>query len=112
MVFGLVWAMGAAGQQQVAAGQGDMLTTVVQFAPMILIFFVFYLLIIRPQQKKQRAVQDMVANLKKGDKVITSSGMYAVVTAIKKNTVVLKISDNTKVEFLKSAVSGLQKSEK
>jgi preprotein translocase subunit YajC len=91
------------------AGQADAVTYLVQFAPLILIFIVFYLLLIRPQQKKQRAIQQMIDNLKKGDKIITTGGMYATVMDIKEKTVTLKIGDNTKVEFLKSAISGLQK---
>jgi preprotein translocase subunit YajC len=108
----LAWAMGAPAQQQSAAGQGGAVTYLLQFAPLILIFGVFYLLLIRPQQKKQRAIQDMISNLKKGDKIITTGGMYATVMDIKEKTVTLKIGDNTKAEFLKSAISGLQKPKK
>ena len=106
-MFNLVWAMAPRAQQQ-GAGQADAVTYLVQFAPLILIFIVFYLLLIRPQQKKQRAVQEMISNLKKGNKIITTGGMYGTVVDIKEKTIMLKI-DNIKVEFLRSAVSGLQK---
>jgi preprotein translocase subunit YajC len=111
-MYNLAWAMGAPVQQQTGSGQGGALTYLMQFAPLILIFAVFYLLLIRPQQKKQRAVQEMIENLKKGDKVITTGGMYATVVDIKEKTVLLKIGDNGKVEFLKNAIAGLQKSSK
>ncbi len=103
-----VWAMAQAPQQQSGAGEGGALTYLVQFAPLVLIFIVFYLLLIRPQQKKQRALQEMINNLKKGDKVITTGGMCGVVAEVKDKTVLLKLGDNVKIEFLKNAIAGIQ----
>ncbi len=108
-MYNLVWAMAPSTQQQAGAPKADAMTYLVQFAPLILIFIVFYLLLIRPQQKKQRATQDMIDNLKKGNKVITSGGMYGTVVDLKEKTVTLKIGDNVKVELLRSAISGMQK---
>ncbi len=102
----LAWAMAP---QQAGAPQAGAVTYLVQFAPLVLIFIVFYLLLIRPQQKKQRAVQEMINSLKKGDKIITSGGMYGTVVDLKEKTVTLKIGDNVKLEFLRSAISGMQK---
>jgi preprotein translocase subunit YajC len=75
---------------------------------MALIFVVFYFLIIRPQKKRQQQHQSMLGQLKKGDRVITSSGMYGTIFAIQddQNKVVLKISDDIKVEFVKSQIAG------
>jgi preprotein translocase subunit YajC len=78
------------------------------FIMMALIFVVFYFLIIRPQKKRQQQHQSMLGQLKKGDRVITSSGMYGTIFAIQddQNKVVLKISDDIKVEFVKSQIAG------
>ena len=108
-MYGLVWAMAPSAQTPQGAGQSDVITYLGQFAPLILIFVVFYLLLIRPQQKKQKAVQEMISNLKKGDKVITNGGMYGTVVDLKEKIVTLNIGDNVKVKFLRSAVSGMQK---
>ena len=76
--------------------------------PFILIFLIFYIFMIRPQQKKQKKIQSMLTSLKKGDRVVTNSGMFAEIWGIddKENKVVLKLGDNLKIEFLKSAIAG------
>lgn len=76
--------------------------------PFILIFVVFYFFMIRPQQKKQKQHQTMLGSLKKGDKVVTNSGMLGVIWGIddKENKIVLKFGDDLKIEFLKSAIAG------
>ena len=83
-------------------------TLIAVLGPMILIFVIFWLLLIRPQQKKQKQHQRLLSELKKGDNVVTSSGMMGVISSLneEKNIVVLKIADNTKVEFLKSSIAG------
>ena len=80
---------------------------VMQFFPFILIFFIFYFLMIRPQQKKQREHADMVKNLQKGDRVSTAGGILGTVVGVHDDRVVLKIAENAKVEFQKSAVTGV-----
>ena len=93
----------AAPQGQGGGGQANPLLA---FLPIIVMFGVFYLLLIRPQQKKQRQHDEMLKNIKKGDKVVTSGGIVGVVVGVKDNQVVLKVGDGeTKIEFLKSAVS-------
>ncbi len=72
------------------------------------IFLVFYLLIIRPQQKQRKRHQEFLSNLKKGDKVITSSGIWGTVTDIGEHTVTLKVDSNTRITFTKEAVAGYQ----
>jgi len=86
-------------------GGGNPLVTL---APFILIFVIFYFFMIRPQQKKQKLTQAMLASLKKGDKVVTNSGMIGVVWGIddKENKVVLKFGEDLKIEFLKSSIAG------
>jgi preprotein translocase subunit YajC len=73
--------------------------------PIVLIFVIFYFLLIRPQQKKQKDHQKMLGSITKGDRVVTSGGVYGTVVGVKENVVVLKIAENVKVEFAKSAIS-------
>lgn len=75
--------------------------------PFILMLLVIYFLLLRPQMKKQKAHQSMLKDLQKGDKVVTSGGMYATVFAIndEQNKVVLKVSGDVKLEFLKSSIA-------
>lgn len=77
------------------------------FVPIIGMIVIFYFLLIRPQQKRQKATQKMIDAVKKGDRVVTSSGLYGTVAGIKENIIILKIAENTKVEMLKSSVSGV-----
>jgi preprotein translocase subunit YajC len=85
----------------------------VQLAPMILIFGIFYFFIIRPQQKRQKDLAKMVEALKKGDKVVTAGGIIGVITGIQADYVVIKTgdSDTTKMEVLKSAITGTRTQE-
>ncbi|WP_053219057.1 preprotein translocase subunit YajC [Virgibacillus senegalensis] len=73
-------------------------------APIILMFVIFYFLLIRPQQKKQKQVRQMQADLKKGDKVITIGGMHGTVHALDEGTIVLTTPDGTKITYDRSAV--------
>ena len=81
---------------------GSMWTTFIMFGAIILIF---YFLIIRPQKKRDKEAQAMIDALKKGDKVITIGGIHGTVVAVKEKTVVLKVDDNARIEFLKTAIS-------
>jgi preprotein translocase subunit YajC len=80
----------------------------VQLVPFFLIFVIFYLLLIRPQAKRQKEHQQMLLGLKKGDEVLTQGGLYGVVVGTRDDVVVLKIAENTKVEVAKSAVTALK----
>jgi len=80
------------------------------FTPLLLIvllFAVMYFLMIRPQQKRQKEVQKMLSAVKKGDRVLTASGLYGTVAGVKDDVLVLQIADNVKVEMVKSAVTGV-----
>jgi preprotein translocase subunit YajC len=92
---------------QGAQGQSAGGSLMGMFLPFLLIILVVYFFMIRPQQKRQKETQKMLADLKKGDKVLTTSGMYATVFGFSddQNKVILKISDEVKMEFLKSAIA-------
>jgi preprotein translocase subunit YajC len=80
-----------------------------QFLPMIFIFVIFYFLLIAPMRRKQKKAQEMLSKLKKGDEVITASGIFGKISAIdeERGFLVLQISDNAKVKILRSAIAGL-----
>jgi preprotein translocase subunit YajC len=92
------------------AGGGDQTggSAIVTLVWIGLMFVIMYLLLIRPQRKKQKEHERLLTELKKGDKVVTSGGMFGIIFAIdeEKNRVVLKIGDETKLEFLRSSIAG------
>ena len=73
--------------------------------PMIVIFVAFYFLLIRPQQKKQKAHSALVAALKVDDEILTAGGMLGKITGVSEHYVVVKISENTEIKMQKSSVS-------
>lgn len=75
--------------------------------PILLIFVVFWFLLIRPQKKKQKETEAMIAAVKKNDRVTTIGGIKGVVTSVKESTVVIKVDDNAKIEFNKSAIASV-----
>ena len=77
--------------------------------PLILIFFIFYFLLIRPQQKKQKEHQNMLESLKRNDEIVTIGGIHGVIQEIKKDSLVIKIDEGTKVLIDKTAVSRIKK---
>jgi preprotein translocase subunit YajC len=79
-----------------------------QLAPILVIGVIFYLLIFMPMKKRQKKVELMIAALKNGDKVITSSGIYGIVAGVTDKTFILKIADQVKIEVAKNAIAGLQ----
>ena len=87
-------------------GQGG--NPLLNMLPLLLIIPIFYLFLIRPQQKKQKELQKMLAELKKGDRVVTSSVIIGSIWGIdeKENKIVLKVAEDTKIEFLRSAIAG------
>jgi preprotein translocase subunit YajC len=86
-------------------GESGPLGAIAGFAPLIIIFVIFYFLLIRPQQKKTKAVEQMQTDIKKGDKVITTGGIYGLVEKSTEKTVTLKIAENTSVKFGKSNIA-------
>lgn len=79
---------------------------------MILIFGVFYLLLIRPQQKKQRQLQETIAQLKAGDKVVTTGGIVGIITKVNETSFLIRSAEKTILEIARSAVAGVDAEEK
>lgn len=96
----------AMAQPQGGSSEGSLVSTLVMFG---LIIGIFYFLILRPQQKRQKEKQKMHDGLKKGDKVVTAGGMYGTVAGIDEKTVLLQVSDNVKMKFERSAISVILK---
>ena len=88
--------------------QGGPLQVLGGLAPMLLIFVIFYVVLMLPMQRQRKALRQMIENLKKGDRVITSGGLYGEVTAVEEGVVLLRIADNVRVRVAKSAISGLE----
>lgn len=78
--------------------------TLASLLPLILFFALFYFLLIRPQQKRQKAVQQMQANLQKGDKVITIGGLHGIIDSLDENTVVIRAGDGSRLTYDRSAI--------
>lgn len=76
-----------------------------QFLPLLLIFFIFYFLLIRPQKAKEKEHQKMLTGLNKNDEVVTSGGIHGTIVNVKDKTVILRIDDNVKMEIEKSCVA-------
>ncbi|MBU9889834.1 MAG: preprotein translocase subunit YajC [Candidatus Omnitrophica bacterium] len=92
------------------AQEAPQVNPMVQLFPILLMFAIFYFMLIRPQQKKQKELQKMVSELKKGDKVITNGGLIGTISSIQEDYFVLTLGDaDAKAEVLKSAVVGLRK---
>jgi preprotein translocase subunit YajC len=86
-------------------------SAIMQLVPIVLIFGIFYFLLIAPMRKRQKALQKVIDEVKKGDRVVTSGGLHGEVAAVLDNAVLLKVADNLKVKVSKSAIAGLQGSE-
>jgi preprotein translocase subunit YajC len=88
-------------------GQGGGGSFLVGLFPILLIFLIFYFLVIRPHSKRQKDLEKMVSNLKQGDRVLTSGGLYGTVVGDKEdgNVFVIKIAEQVKVEVAKSAIA-------
>lgn len=88
-----------------AAAAEQQASVISLFMPFIIMIAVFYLFLIRPQQKQQRERRAMLESLKKGDKVITVGGIHGEITAIKGDDLTLRIADKTEVRLSRSGVS-------
>jgi len=92
----------AMGNMGGAGGQGG--GQLMAFLPLILLFIVFYFLLIRPQQKKAKTQKLFLENLKKGEEVVTSGGLYGKITGITNDTITLEIAEKIRVKVLKSSI--------
>ena len=86
-------------------GGGGALSSLV---PLVIMLGIFYFLLIAPMRKRQKALQSLVENLKKGDRVVTNGGLHGEVSAVKDGIVLLSVAENVKVRVSKSAVAGMQ----
>ncbi len=104
----IAWAEGTGGASSLASGGAGGMVSLI---PFLLIFIIFYFLLIRPQQKKQKQLQALLDTLKKGDKVVTTSGIWGTITNLGKQTVTLQIADNTKIKMQRENVARVRSEE-
>jgi preprotein translocase subunit YajC len=87
-------------------GGGSMISTLVMFS---LIIFIFYFMIIRPQQKRAKERQSLLDSVKKGDKVITVGGVHGTVVGVEEKTLLIQVADDVKLKYEKSAISSIDR---
>ncbi|MGB7846022.1 MAG: preprotein translocase subunit YajC [Candidatus Acidiferrum sp.] len=95
----LVWQIGGAG------GLGGFLL------PLLLMFGIMYFLVIMPQQRQRKKTQEMLSNVKNGDKIVTTSGIYGTINGIDGDTFILKVADNVKIRIARAAIAQVEASE-
>src|SRR5437762_8381278 len=93
-------------QQQTQAPGG-----IISFLPLILILGLFYLIVFLPARRRQKKLQMLIENLKAGDKVVTSGGIYGTLVGLKDDRIQLRVAENVRIELSRHAVSALQGSE-
>ena len=99
------FAQGLFGGGSAAPGSSNPnMTFILQIAQFLPIIAIFYLLLIRPQQQQAKKLKAMLAALKKGDKVVTSGGLMGTIVGLEEQKVVLRVGDDVKMEFVKSAI--------
>ena len=79
-----------------------------QLFPFLIIFALFYFILIAPMRKKQKALQNMISELKNGDKIVTNGGIHGTVVGVSEQVIQLRVADQVKIEISMSAVAGLQ----
>ena len=99
VLVGPVFAMGA-------APEGS--SVLLQFVPLVLVVGIFYFIILLPMKRKQQKVQEFLDNLKVGDRIVTTGGMYGQVTRLGEQSVQLQIADKIRVEVAKASIGGYQ----
>ena len=92
-----VYAMADGGRASAQGGLGA-------FVPLIIMFVIFYFLLIRPQQKKAKQHREMIDNLKKGDRVITSGGLYGTISSLDDTSVTLEVADQVKIKLVRGNI--------
>jgi preprotein translocase subunit YajC len=99
MIAAILWQTGGAG------------SSLGMFLPMIIVMGIFYVMLILPQQRQRKKTQAMLAALKNGDKVVTTSGIYGTVNGIDGDTVILKIAEQVKIRISRSAIATVEAEE-
>ena len=89
--------------------QTQAVNPILQMFPLLLVFIIFYFMLIRPQQKKEKERLNMLKNIKKNDEVVTNGGIHAVVLNVKERTATLRVDDNVKIEVDKDAIARVEK---
>ena len=92
--------------------QGGGLGAFTGLLPMILIIAVFYMLLIRPQQKRQRQLQETISQLKAGDRIVTTGGVIGTITTVRDTSFLIRSADKSILEIARSAVAGIDEEEK
>ncbi|MBA7638360.1 Sec translocon accessory complex subunit YajC [subsurface metagenome] len=100
----IAWAQNGQG----ATGVGGMFGTLM---PLVLIFVIFYFLLILPQRRKQKQHREMVKNLKKGDKVVTTGGVFGTVTRVKPDYLEVEVAEKLRLRIQRSSISALRREE-
>ncbi len=95
------FAMGQAG------GQGGQAGGIAGFLPIIILFVIFYFLLIRPQQKKAKEHREMISNLKKGVRIITSGGIYGTIISLDETSIGLEIAEKVKIKITRGNVAAI-----
>lgn len=93
--------------QGAPSGGGGIMGLLGPLVPMILVFAVFYFLILVPQRKRQKELQEMVGNLKAGDRIVTSGGIIATITAVRDASLLVRSADKSILEISRASVSGM-----
>ena len=107
-MFKLIDSAYAMGSSSPGGGAGNPIASLL---PFVLMFVVLYLLILRPQMKKQKNQQKMIDELQKGDEIVTSGGIHGTIQNIKDDIIVLKVAENVKIEISRPAVSRVKNKE-
>jgi preprotein translocase subunit YajC len=102
-MFNLAYAMGAGGAGGGAGGSGGLGA----FLPLIIIFAIFYFLLIRPQQKKAKQHKQLLSELRKGDRVVSSGGLHGVITGMSDDVLTVEISPKVRVKISRGSISGV-----
>ena len=97
---------GVAEQREAAMGG------LVQLLPILLIIGVFYVLLIRPQQKRQKELQETISQLKAGDRIVTTGGIIGTITNVRDTTFLIRSAEKSILEISRSAVAGIEEEEK
>ncbi len=95
-------------EQTILLAQSTSQNPLFGLAPIVIVVVIFYLLIFMPMRKRQKGQAEMIAGIKKNDRVVTSSGIYGVVADVKPKTFTIKIAENVKIEVDKNAIARLQ----
>ena len=89
--------------------QSGGLTGLAQFAPLLLIIAVFYFLVLRPQQRRQKQLQETIAALKVNDRVVTTGGIIGVIASVRETTFIIRSADKTMLEIARTAIADIDR---